>query len=54
MNHWYSFDARADMAQNYQSFVEANPDFEKEQAKIYSCSGGNSFILESIFNNFTQ
>ncbi|MGA1510570.1 MAG: hypothetical protein ACO33C_01340 [Gammaproteobacteria bacterium] len=54
MNHWYSFDARADMAQNYQSFVEANPDFEKEQAKISSCSGGNSFILESIFNNFTQ
>ena len=31
-----------------------NPDFEKEQAKISSCSGGNSFILESIFNNFTQ
>ncbi len=54
MNHWYSFDARADMAQNYQSFVEANPNFEKEQAKISSCSGGNSFILESIFNNFTQ
>jgi len=51
MNHWYSFEARGQMANNWQDFVAKNPSVESGMNLLVDCKGSRSFVSELMFDN---
>ena len=51
MLHWYSFERRGHMANNYGAFVEKYPDAEAGFNEVAECSPSKSFYSELLFNN---
>ena len=51
MNHWYSYEARGHMANNWGDFVEENPEVASDIQLLVSCSGSNSFVSQMVFNH---
>ena len=54
MNHWYSFEARGQMANNWQDFVAKNPSVESGMNLLVDCKGSRSFVSELMFDNNQQ
>lgn len=52
MNHWYSFEARGDMANKWTDFVGENPQIEGRMAELVDCHSSRSFVGEMTFNNW--
>lgn len=52
MNHWYSFEARGDMANKWGDFVSENPEIEGRINELVSCHSHRSFVGEMTFNNW--
>ena len=51
MNHWYSYEARGQMANTWGDFIEKNPEVEADMSLLVSCKNANSFVSQLIFNN---
>ena len=51
MNHWYSYEARGYMANNWGGFLEDNPDVASGMQLLVDCSNTNSYVSQLIFNN---
>jgi hypothetical protein len=51
MNHWYSFEARGHMANNWLEFVENNPEVEGGMDLLVDCKASRSFVAELMFDN---
>ena len=52
MNHWYSFEARGDMASKWRDFVTKNPEIQGRMEELVSCHSQRSFVGEMTFNNW--
>ena len=51
MNHWYSYEARGHMANNWGDFLEENPEIASDIQLLVGCSGSNSFVSQMVFNH---
>jgi len=52
MNHWYSFQTRGHMADNWLAFLSAHPEVSQANEANAQCEADRSFYVKSVFSNF--